>query len=285
MPLAVSTVTVAAVSMVVLGTIFGIGLVLAARAFSTDEDPRVEETLDILPGINCGACNYAGCRGYAEAVVQEGEKVNLCLPGGPKVAHQLADLMDVELGETVRQRAVVHCQGGKSRCPDRFNYVGEPDCHAAHLTAGGPKACVYGCLGFGSCADACPFDAITMNEERLPVIDPDKCTACGICVKTCPRDLISLLPVQYEIYLGCSSNDRGKSVSKVCSVGCIACRRCVKEDPHDAIEMDGNLPVLDYGKADGDFSEAAEVCPMDCFVIEGPPEPAPRAEPAEQAAG
>jgi len=272
---------IAAASMTILGILFGLGLVLAARTFKTGEDPRLPDVVDSLPGINCGACGYAGCRQYAEAVV-EGEKVNLCIPGGAETAAVLADIMGVELGEMVEQRAVVHCQGGMDRCGNRFEYVGEQNCHSAHLTSGGPKACIYGCLGFGSCAEACPFDAITMSEQRLPVIDPEKCTACGICVKACPRNLISLLPSKYKIYLGCAIHSKGKAVKDICSVGCIACGLCVRKDPHDAIVMTDNLPVLDYGKADGDFTVAAEVCPMNCFVVEGVPVgAAPKAEPAE----
>jgi Na+-translocating ferredoxin:NAD+ oxidoreductase RNF subunit RnfB len=272
-------VIIAAASMTILGILFGLGLVLAARTFRTGEDPRLQDVVESLPGINCGACGYAGCRQYAEAVV-EGEKVNLCIPGGAETATALADIMGVELEDMVEQRAVVHCQGGTDRCGNRFEYVGEPDCHAAHLTSGGPKACIYGCLGFGSCAEACPFDAITMSEQRLPVIDPEKCTACGICVKTCPRDLISLLPSRYKIYLGCSSHGKGKAVKDICSVGCIACSLCARKDPHEAIVMQDNLPVLDHQKAGGDFTVAAEVCPMDCFVVEAEPAPA-EAEPEE----
>ncbi len=268
--IAFSSTAVAVLSMTVLGLLFGVGLVLAARAFSTDEDPRFTQALDILPGINCGACGHAGCRGYAEAVAQ-GEGVGLCIPGGPEVAQALADLMGVELTETVRLRAVVHCQGGVSRCADRADYVGIQDCHAAHLTSGGARACAYGCLGYGSCAEACPFGAITMSAERLPVIAPDKCTACGICVETCPRALISLLPPQYDTYVACSNRGRGKAVKAVCSVGCIACGLCAKKDPNGAVVLEGNLPVLDYEKAGGDFSVAAEACPMNCFVTEGEP--------------
>ncbi len=270
-------------SMLVLGVLFGLGLVIAARKFSVEEDPRVGAVEDELPGINCGACGYAGCHAYAEAVVAS-EDVALCVPGGPEVARTLADLLGVELGAVQKLRAVVHCQGGASRCGDRFDYAGEQDCRAAHITSGGPKACIYGCLGFGSCAAACPYDAIAMNEERLPVIDPDKCTACGICVRTCPRDLISLLPYRYNIYLGCSSHDRGKAVSGICPVGCIACRRCVKEDPHEAIEMVDDLPVLDQAKADGEFARAAEVCPMNCFVVEEPLQPEAATPAAKEAA-
>jgi electron transport complex protein RnfB len=270
MMFALSTVGVAALSMTVLGLLFGAGLLAAARALSSGEDPRVARALDLLPGVNCAACGYAGCRAYAEAVVA-GQAVNLCLPGGPSVAAALAELMGVELGEMVARRAVVHCQGGRAECPDRFRYVGEPDCLAAHLTSGGPKACLYGCLGLGSCARACPFGAIVIDDNALPVIDESKCTACGICVDTCPRHLISLLPQQYRTYLGCSSHHRGKVVKDICSVGCIACGLCAKRDPAGSITMADNLPVLDFEKADGDFTVAADVCPAHCFVLAASP--------------
>ena len=265
----------ATASMAVLGFLFGLGLVLAARAFAPREDPRLEIVLSRLPGINCGGCGYAGCRSYAEAVV-EGEDITLCTVGGPETARILAELMGVEVVETARLRAVVHCQGGTDRCGNRFEYDGEQDCRAAHITSGGPKRCLYGCLGLGTCAEACPFGAITMSPEKLPVIDADKCTACGVCVAVCPRDLISLLPVDYTTYLGCSTRDRGKDVKAICSVGCIACGICAKKDEHGAIVMEGNLPVLDFEKAGGDFSVAAEACPMNCFVVE-----TAQAEPAE----
>lgn len=255
--------------MVVLGALFAVGLVLAAKRFHVEEDERVVQAQALLPGVNCAACGYSGCQAYAEAVVK-GEKVTFCAAGGPDVAKALADLMGVEVGDVRKLRAVVHCQGGKSRCVNRFEYVGEQDCRAAHIASGGPKSCIYGCLGLGSCAEACPFDAITMSDEGLPVVDPDKCTACGICVRTCPRDLLSLLAIEYKTYLGCSSHDRGKAVKDVCAVGCIACGLCVKNDAYEATQLVDNLPVLDFGKAHGDFRKGAEVCPMHCFVVEEP---------------
>jgi Na+-translocating ferredoxin:NAD+ oxidoreductase RNF subunit RnfB len=268
-------------SMVLLGVLFSVGLVFAARRFHVEEDPRISGAVALLPGINCGACGYTGCQSYAEAVVK-GEKLTFCAVGGPDVARTLAELMGVEIGEIRRLRAVVHCQGGPSRCADRFLYVGPEDCRAAHITSGGQKSCLYGCLGLGSCARACPFQAMAMSADMLPVIDPDKCTACGICVRTCPRDLISLLPAEFQVYLGCSSHDRGKAVKDVCSVGCIACGLCVKNDPHQATQLVDNLPVLDFEKAHGDFRKGAEVCPMNCFVVE---EAAPVAAGAPGAAG
>lgn len=268
-----TTVLLALASMLVLGLLFGIGLMTAARKFAVDEDPRIKAVFDALPGINCGACGYKGCRAYAEAVVT-GAEVNLCIPGGSDTAQALAGLMGVELGASgPRLRAVVHCQGGTEQCRNRFDYVGAQDCRAAQITGGGPKACTYGCLGFGTCADACPFGAITMGEDRLPDIDPAKCTACGICVQTCPRAIISLVPAECPIYLGCSTHGRGKAVKDVCTVGCIACGLCARKDPNGAIQLVDFLPVLDFEKSDGDFRVAAEVCPQDCFVVEDAREP------------
>jgi len=272
----------AVIAMVVLGILFGVGLALASKAFAVQTDERIEEILDVLPGANCGACGYGGCRAYAEAVV-DGEKVSLCTAGAQEAADMIAEIMGVEAETAAPRRAVVHCQGGISNCERRADYEGEQDCRAAHITSGGPKACVYGCLGFGTCADACPFGAITMSEQRLPVIDPDKCTACGVCVRVCPRDLISLLDMRYKIYLGCSSRDSGKAVKSVCSVGCITCGACAKKDPNGAVTMEGALPMLDYEKAGGDFTVAAEVCPMNSYVLEAQPEPVAAAASQQQA--
>ena len=258
----------ASLGMVILGLLFGAGLAVASRAFQTQEDERVEEILEALPGINCGACGYGGCRAYAEAVV-EGEKVTLCTAGGPDVSEAIAEIMGVETSDSgVQKRAVVHCQGGIDNCKRRSDYNGPEDCRAADLISGGPKECLYGCLGFGTCAEACPYGAITMSGQKLPEIDADKCTACGICVKACPRDLISLLNYEYKTYLGCSSPESGKDVKSVCDVGCITCGLCEKKDPNEAIQIKDGLPQLDYKKASDDFSVAIDVCPMDSYVTE-----------------
>jgi electron transport complex protein RnfB len=78
-----------------------------------------------------------------------------------------------------------------------------------------------------------------------------------------------LLDTRYETYLGCSTREAGKAVKELCSAGCIACGLCAKKDPNGAIVLENNLPVLDHEKAAGDFSVAAGVCPMNCFVLEG----------------
>ena len=253
-----------------LGAVFGLCLALASRFFHVETDPRIEEIAEALPGINCGACGQAGCDAYAESVAN-GAEPDLCIPGGMETALAVAHIMGLKL-ESERQavRALVHCQGGTDRCGQRFHYDGIADCNAAQLIQGGPKQCEYGCLGYGTCAAACPFGAITMGWDRVPLFDWNKCTGCGTCVRTCPRNLIETLPRTIMHYVACSSQDRGKAVKGVCQVGCIACWLCVKASGDGQVEKDNNLPRLTYPEGT-DYSAAAEKCPMSCFVKVEPP--------------
>jgi len=275
-------VVLCAIIMGVLGIAFGIGLALASRFFRVDTDPRIEEIAEALPGINCGACGSAGCDGYAEGVAK-GAAPDLCVPGGPDTAMAVAHIMGLKL-ETERQavRAVVHCQGGSDLCGQRCEYNGIEDCRAAHLVQAGSKMCDYGCLGYGTCASACPFGAILMGPDRIPVIDWDKCTGCGTCVKACPRGLIETLPASIPVFVACSSQDRGKSVKQSCKVGCIACWICLKKSPEGAVEKNGNLPRLTYPEG-VDYAEAMDKCPMNCFVKVEPPSVAKREPVASEA--
>lgn len=38
------------------------------------------------------------------------------------------------------------------------------------------------------CYKACPTKAFTLEERRYPVLDPEKCNGCGICVRRCPTE-------------------------------------------------------------------------------------------------
>jgi ferredoxin len=125
-------------------------------------------------------------------------------------------------------------------------------------------ACSYGCLGQGDCHVACPFDAIRM-VEGLPVIDPKKCTACGNCVTACPRKIISLRPFDFPVVVACSSKDAGAVVRKICPVGCIGCKICVKQVP-EAFAVSDNLAALDYTKTGVSCDAAIEKCPTKCIV-------------------
>lgn len=254
-----------------MGLIFGAGLAFASKKFAVEVDPRTEEILEILPGANCGACGYPGCSGYAEAIVKSGGEVSidLCVPGGADVSADIARIMGMDAVDTNEAMiAVVQCQGDNEKAPKRFEYQGVKDCTAAQMMMQGDKACIYGCLGYGTCVAACPFNAMTMGENGLPIVFEDKCTGCGMCVKACPRGIMKLIPVSQKVYLGCVSQDKAKAVKAVCSVGCIACSLCSKEKvtPSGSIVMNGNLPEIVKIDAD-DLMNAVEKCPTHSYVV------------------
>jgi len=232
-----------------IGLLFGAGLAVASRVFAVATDPKVDEILGVLPGANCGACGFPGCAGYADAVASGSATIDRCPPGGATLVENLGKIMGVDAPASAeRLVAIPYCDGGCAEAPSRFDYQGIQDCNAAAAMSGGDKACQYGCLGYGTCVKLCPFDAITMNENRIPVIDFDKCTACGKCVTGCPKNIFSLAPVSKKVHILCRSHDKGADVRKKCKVGCIACGICVKTCPFDAISMEDKLAVIDYEK-------------------------------------
>lgn len=253
-----------------LGFLFAIGLAYASKKFAVEIDPRIKDVEGALAGINCGVCGYAGCRGYAEAIVSEGVPIDKCAPGGTSSVEKIAAIMGIEISEIVPKVAVVQCQGGREQTNAMFVYQGIADCKAVQMTCPDYKSCSYGCLGFGSCAKSCPFGAIKMSDNGLPIIDEEKCTACGVCVPTCPRMIITLIPKTQKIYLGCVNKDRGPAVKRACKVGCIACRLCVRNNPmgDEGISMGENLPIINYEKLTS-WSEANDICPQKCFVMRG----------------
>lgn len=267
-----------------LGMIAGIGLGIAAKVFAVKVDPRVEQIEVILPAYNCGACGYAGCSDYAKAVV-DGQAVNLCSPGGPDVVAQVAAIMGAEVTESEKLVAFVMCGGTDSIAEKKYVYNGVADCFSADLVGGGDKACVNGCLGLGSCVKACAFNAIVV-QDGIAVVLPENCTGCKACVKACPKDIIKMVPISRAVHVACSSQDKGPATKKACAIGCIACKRCVKESP-EAFEMDGNVARVKYEVAlQNDI--AAKACPQNTIkVIQNQfslpiLEPAPAAEAAEE---
>ena len=246
--------------MAAIGGALGLLLFVASRAFAVKVDPRIEKIGAALPGVNCGGCGYAGCSGYAEAVVNEGAAVDLCAPGGADCARAVAEVMGVEFGGADRKVSVLACRGTREHAGDKYEYFGVNDCRAAALLHDGPKACRYGCLGLGSCVAACPFDALVMDEDGLPHVIEELCTACGKCVTVCPRDLFTLRSEKQTVLVACSSHDPGKVVNKACKVGCIACRKCEKTCKFDAIHVVDGLPVIDYEKCKN-CAACVKACP------------------------
>jgi len=248
-----------------LGLVFGVGLAIASKKFAVAQDPRLEKIHGLLPGSNCGVCGGAGCFGFAEAVLSGKLSIDACRVSGEKIKEQIAELLGKKLEKKVKLVAILHCNGGE-KVKDRFLYEGIEDCVAANLVLGGQKECVWGCLGFGSCVEVCPFGAIKMSEEGLPVVDEDKCKACNKCVQICPKKLFVLSPFEKNVYVACSSHDLGKDTKAVCPVGCIACRKCEQACPVDAIHVIDNLAVIDYNKCTS-CGECVKACPMKTIRI------------------
>jgi len=245
----IKTIVYAVALLAVLGVIFGIALAIVASRFVVKVDPKVEQVRETLPGANCGACGFAGCMGYAEAVVGNPDVApNLCAPGKSPVAEKIAQITGKAAGAVDPKIARVFCQGGRSKSQCKFIYSGVMDCTAAVLAAGGDKSCDFGCLGYATCMRACPFDAIRMSEDSLPLINKEKCTACGKCVAACPKQVIELGLMSKAVVISCHSRDKGVDTKKKCQVGCIGCGMCVRTCPVDAIKLENNLARIDHSR-------------------------------------
>lgn len=253
-----------------LGLIFGFILAFASKVFHVEVDPKIEQIIDALPGANCGACGRPGCAGYAEAVVLEGEEITKCAPGGEKVVKAIGAIMGVSASAQERRIAVIHCQsGGTSNTHLRYEYNGIATCKAAVQVSNGPNLCNYGCVFQNDCIEACMFDAIHIDENGMRVIDEEKCTACGACVRACPRNLIELVPISKKVHILCASKDKGKEAKVRCGneTACIGCGMCVRKCPVGAIELKDNIAVIDYEKCIS-CGLCAGVCPTKAIIDE-----------------
>ena len=267
-----------------LGVVFGVGLAIASKRFAVAVDPRLDKIHGLLPGSNCGSCGGAGCFGFAESILSGKLKIDSCRVASDQAKEKIAEVLGRQLIKGVKTVAVLHCNGG-TKVKDRFLYQGIKDCVAANLVLEGQKECVWGCLGFDTCVQVCPFGALTMSKEGLPIVDFHKCKACNKCVQICPKKLFSLVPlagkvypvrdhnvtgrldgVSNGVYVACSSHDLGKDTRSVCAVGCIACKLCEKACKFDAIHVIDNLAVIDYNKCTS-CGECVKVCPMKTIQI------------------
>ncbi len=249
-----------------LGALLGVGLYIASKFLSVKKDERIMKVEQALPGLNCGACGFAGCESYAAAILTAGEELDLCKPGGPDTLSELGSIMgrEVELsGEKLV--AQVHCRGGEGTAEYAFDYEGIIDCNAATLLYGGAKKCPHGCLGLGSCIKVCPVDAIVYDEIGLVWVDRDTCISCGKCIDICPTGVMKMIPFEADIIVACNSIDKGGVVRKYCTVGCIGCKKCERSSPDGGFVVNDFLAGIDYSQG-GERDSALSDCPTKCII-------------------
>jgi len=248
-----------------VGLAFGGLIALANRFLRVWEDPRVDGTADRLPGANCGACGFAGCRAFAEALVEGKVQPAGCTVASPDAREEIAGYLGVDAGQAQKRVARLLCAGGSHVALQRARYRGLATCAAAAAVSSGGKACSWGCLGLADCERACDFDAIAMSRFGLPQVDPDLCTACGDCVVACPKDLFTLMPVEHRLLVQCKSQLEGDDAEAVCRVACTACGKCAMDAP-GVVEIRGGLAVVDYDRIAAATPAATLRCPTGAIV-------------------
>ena len=237
----------------VLGVLLAAVLYFVAQKFKVFEDPRIDEVAELLPGANCGGCGCAGCRAFAESCVGAESLDDLFCPvGGNSVMGSVAQVLGKSAAEKEPMISVLRCGGSYDKREQTNWYDGMGSCAVAAKLYDGDTACRYGCLMLGDCARACSFGGLYLDPQTgLPVADESVCTACGSCVKACPKSLLELRnkgPKGRRVYVGCHNRDKGATARKACGVACIGCGKCVKVCSFEAISLQDNLAYIDFTK-------------------------------------
>ncbi|MBU1261925.1 RnfABCDGE type electron transport complex subunit B [bacterium] len=228
-----------------IGGFFALLLFGAGRLFYHEEDPRVNGILELLPGSSCGACGFAGCKGYAEAVVKDiGCASNLCRLAGESATKEIGKLTGKEAPVGDRHCVAILCNPKREPL---FSYNGPGTCESANLLFSGQYPCSYSCLKFFDCVKGCPFSAIFIRDGRIE-INKEACKGCGVCINLCPKGLLALIPEMARVVVLCSSKDKPQVTKGACDNGCIGCKKCEKECPEGAITVESFLARIDYAK-------------------------------------
>lgn len=249
-----------------VGLVFGVLIAIANKRLWIWEDPRIDVVAQMLPNANCGACGLPGCRAFAEQAVEGKVAPAQCTVSGAAARDQIAAFLGVDAGEAVKRVARLHCAGGSDVAALQAVYRGLPTCAAAAAVAGGGKGCAWGCLGLADCAHACTFDAIQMSDTGLPVVDVDKCTACGDCVDACPKGLFELRSIDAPLLVQCMNLVVGDDALEQCKVACTACGKCVQDAADGLISIASGVAVVNYDRIALAEPRAVERCPTGAIV-------------------
>jgi H+/Na+-translocating ferredoxin:NAD+ oxidoreductase subunit B len=253
-----------------VGLVFATLITLAWLKLRVYEDPRIDVVTNLLPGANCGACGFPGCRNFAEQAVLGTVKPAGCNVINEEGAAAIAKYLGVDAGAANRKVARVLCAGGSDVAVQSAEYRGLQSCAAAASVAGGGKACAWGCLGFADCATACEFGAITMLPNGLPQVDIARCTACGDCVDACPKGLFTIMPLDQKLFVQCRSLIEGDVALDACRVACTSCGKCVVDAAPGVVSTTSGVAVVDYRLNALANPAATSRCPTGAIVwIEG----------------
>ncbi|MBQ9975580.1 MAG: RnfABCDGE type electron transport complex subunit B [Clostridia bacterium] len=242
-----------------IGGVLGVALSFAAKYLSVKEDPRIEEITEALPGANCGGCGHAGCAALAEAITKGEALPSACAVLDPDGVEKISEIMGIKVEHAKKTVAHVMCSGTCSVARKKYAYEGVHDCVAADRLAGGDKLCPNGCMGLGTCVAHCKFDAIKIIDG-CAVVDRSLCRSCGVCVASCPKGLISLIPYDSVYAVACTSAELGAVTRKSCDVGCIGCKICEKNCEFEAIKVEKGHAKINYELCTS-CGKCAEVCP------------------------
>lgn len=283
---------IAVIVLGVIGLVSALVLYIISNKFAVNEDSRIAQVSEVLPQANCGGCGYPGCSGFAAACVKAADagslEGKLCPVGGQPVMEQVAGILGLAAVASAPKVAVVRCNGTCENRPRNAEFDGAVSCRVKNMTGMGDTGCGYGCLGCGDCVSKCQFDAISMDSETgLPIVDEEKCTACGACAKACPRSIIEIRlkgPKGRRVVVLCNNKDKGAIANKACKASCIGCGKCVKTcEKFEAITLENNLAYIDAEKCKM-CRKCEEACPKGAIHGFNFPPRKPKTEESAQSA-